>query len=768
MELKARCKERFEPVVQAIRQLQKEKEGLDEPLIVAIDGRCGSGKTTLGEYLEQVFDCNLFRMDDFFLRMEQRTPQRLKETGGNVDYERFEETVLRPIFQKQTVFYQPFSCRKWNLLEGYPVPYKKLNIIDCPGSDDFVGSTVTALNVTDTAIILLNGQYGVEVGTQNHFRYTEKLNKPVIFLVNQLDNEKCDYDNILEQLKEAYGSKVVPIQYPISTGPGFNALIDVLLMKKYSWKPEGGAPVIEDIPAEELEKATEMHKALVEAAAENDEGLMEKFFEQDSLSEDEMREGIRKGLVARGMFPVFCVCGGKDMGVRRLMEFLGNVVPFVSEMPKVQNTEGKEVAPDVNGPESLYFFKTSVEPHIGEVSYFKVMSGKVREGDDLLNADRGSKERIAQIYVVAGGNRVKVEELQAGDIGAAVKLKDVKTGNTLNGKDCDYKFNFIKYPNSKYSRAIKPVNEADVEKMMTILNRMREEDPTWVIEQSKELKQTLVHGQGEFHLRTLKWRLENNEKLQVKYEEPKIPYRETITKAARADYRHKKQSGGAGQFGEVHLIVEPYKEGMPVPDTYKFNGQEFKINVKGTEEVPLEWGGKLVFINSIVGGSIDARFLPAILKGIMARMEQGPLTGSYARDVRVIVYDGKMHPVDSNEISFMLAGRNAFSEAFKNAGPKILEPIYDVEVFVPSDKMGDVMGDLQGRRAMIMGMSSEKGFEKLVAKVPLKEMSSYSTALSSLTGGRASFIMKFSSYELVPTDVQDKLIKDFEAKQTEE
>lgn len=636
------------------------------------------------------------------------------------------------------------------------------------GLGDFVGSTVTALNVTDTAIILLNGQYGVEVGTQNHFRYTEKLNKPVIFLVNQLDNEKCDYDNILEQLKEAYGSKVVPIQYPISTGPGFNALIDVLLMKKYSWKPEGGAPVIEDIPAEELEKATEMHKALVEAAAENDEGLMEKFFEQDSLSEDEMREGIRKGLVARGMFPVFCVCGGKDMGVRRLMEFLGNVVPFVSEMPKVQNTEGKEVAPDINGPESLYFFKTSVEPHIGEVSYFKVMSGKVREGDDLLNADRGSKERIAQIYVVAGGNRVKVEELQAGDIGAAVKLKDVKTGNTLNGKDCDYKFNFIKYPNSKYSRAIKPVNEADVEKMMTILNRMREEDPTWVIEQSKELKQTLVHGQGEFHLRTLKWRLENNEKLQVKYEEPKIPYRETITKAARADYRHKKQSGGAGQFGEVHLIVEPYKEGMPVPDTYKFNGQEFKINVKGTEEVPLEWGGKLVFINSIVGGSIDARFLPAILKGIMARMEQGPLTGSYARDVRVIVYDGKMHPVDSNEISFMLAGRNAFSEAFKNAGPKILEPIYDVEVFVPSDKMGDVMGDLQGRRAMIMGMSSEKGFEKLVAKVPLKEMSSYSTALSSLTGGRASFIMKFSSYELVPTDVQDKLIKDFEAKQTEE
>ena len=750
---------------------------------IALLGNDGSGKTTLTEAL--LYESGIIK-------------RRGRITAKNTvsDYFPVEQEYGYSVFS--TIFHV-----EWN--------GKKLNIIDCPGSDDFVGAAMTALNVTDTAILLLNGQYGAEVGTQNHFRYTEKLGKPVIFLVNQLDNEKCDYDMVLEQLKSIYGPKVVPVQYPLATGPNFNSLIDVLLMKKYSWAPEGGAPIIEEIPAEEKDKAMELHKALVEAAAENDEGLMEKFFEQDSLTEDEMREGIRKGLAARGMFPVFCVCAGKDMGVRRLMEFLGNVVPGVSEMPKVHNTRGEVVEPDPNGPTSLYFFKTGVEPHIGDVQYFKVMSGKVHEGDDFTNADRGSKERVAQIYACAGANRIKVEEMVAGDIGCTVKLKDVHTGNTLNGKGAENRFNFIKYPNSKYSRAIKPVNEADTEKMMAILNRMREEDPTWVIEQSKELKQTIVHGQGEFHLRTLKWRLENNEKLQVKFEdptwvieqskelkqtivhgqgefhlrtlkwrlenneklqvkfeEPKIPYRETITKAARADYRHKKQSGGAGQFGEVHLIVEPYYEGMPVPDMYKFGGQEFKINVKGTEEVPLEWGGKLVFVNSIVGGSIDARFLPAILKGIMSRMEQGPLTGSYARDVRVIVYDGKMHPVDSNEISFMLAGRNAFSEAFKNAGPKILEPIYDVEVFVPSDKMGDVMGDLQGRRAMIMGMSSENGYEKLVAKVPLKEMSSYSTALSSLTGGRASFIMKFASYELVPSDVQDKLIKDFESKQTEE
>ena len=635
---------------------------------------------------------------------------------------------------------------------------KKLNLIDCPGSDDFVGAAMTALNVTDTALLLLNGAFGVEVGTQNHFRYTEKLGKPVIFLVNQLDHENCDYELILDDLRNVYGPKVVPVQYPLATGPAFNSLIDVILMKKLTWKEEGGEPIVEDIPAEELEKAQAMHKALVEAAAENDESLMEKFFETEQLTEDEMREGIRKGLVTRSIFPVFCVCAGKDMGVGRLMEFLGNVVPFVDEMPKVHNTRGEEVSPDEKGPTSVYFFKTGVEPHIGEVQYFKVMSGVVHEGDDLTNADRGSKERMAQLFVCSGANREKVEQLSAGDIGCTVKLKDVRTGNTLNGKQCEHRFNFIKYPNSKFTRAIRAVNEADTEKMMAALTRLRQEDPTWVVEQSKELRQILVHGQGEFHLRTLKWILENIDKIKVEFSEQRIPYRETITKPARADYRHKKQSGGAGQFGEVHLIVEPYFEGMPEPTLFKFGNQEIRITPRGKEEVNLEWGGKLVFINSVVGGAIDTRFMPAILKGVMSRMEQGPLTGSYARDVRVIVYDGKMHPVDSNEVSFMLASRNAFSAAFREAGPKILEPIYDVEVFVPSEKMGDVMSDLQGRRGMIVGMTSENGYEKLQAKVPLSEMSSYATTLSSLTGGRASFIMKFASYELVPGDLQQKLI----------
>ena len=703
---------------------------------IALLGNDGSGKTTLTESL--LFEAGIINRRG-----------RITQKNTVSDYFPVEQEYGYSVFS--TVYHV-----EWN--------NKKLNIIDCPGSDDFVGAALTALEVTDTAVLLINGQYGPEVGTQNHFRYTDKLKKPVIFLVNQLDAEKCDYNNTLERLQEIYGSKVVPIQYPLNEGPGFNALIDVLLMKKYSWGPDGGAPTIEEIPESEKAKAMELHKALVEAAAENDEGLMEKFFEAETLSEDELREGIRKGLVTRSIFPVFCVCAGKDMGVRRLMEFLGNVVPHVDEMPKVHNTRGEEVAIDPNGPESLYFFKTGVEPHIGEVQYFKVMSGSVKPGDDLTNADRGSKERLGQIFAAAGANRIPVDQMVAGDIGCTVKLKDVKTGNTLNGKDCENRFDFIKYPNPKYSRAIKAVKEADTEKMMSALTRMRQEDPTWVVEQSKELRQTIVRGQGEFHLRTLKWRLENIDKIQVEYLEPRIPYRETITKSAAAEYRHKKQSGGAGQFGEVHLIVEPYADGMPDPTTYKVNGTETKINIKSREEIDLEWGGKLVFINTVVGGAIDMRFMPAILKGVMEKMERGPLTGSYARDVRVIVYDGKMHPVDSNELSFMLAARNAFSEAFRNAAPKILEPIYDLEVYVPADLTGDVMSDLQGRRALIMGMDMENGYQKLQAKIPLKELSNYSIALSSLTGGRASFTTKFASYELMPNELQQQLI----AEHTEE
>ena len=708
---------------------------------IALLGSKGAGKTTLTESM--LLECGVIK---------RRGSVEQKNTVS--DYFPVEKEYGYSVFS--TVFYAEFNG-------------KKLNVVDCPGADDFVGSAVTALNVTDAGLIVINGRYGVEVGTQNIYRTASKLKKPIIFAVNQLDAENVDYDNVVEQMKEHFGNKVVPVQFPVNAGPGYNAMVDVLTMKKYTWGPEGGEPKVEEIPADLKDRADEMNAALIEAAAENDESLMEKFFDQGSLSEDEMREGIRKGLIDRSICPVLCVSALKDMGVRRMMEFLGNVVPFVNEMPAPVNTEGNEVKPDPNGPCSVFIFKTTVEPHIGEVSYFKVMSGTLKTGADLDNVSRSGKERIAQINAVCGQLKTQVDEMQAGDIGATVKLKDVRTGNTLDEKGCDYVFDFIKYPEPKYTRAIRPVTESDAEKLNAILTRMHEEDPTWIVEQSKELKQTILKGQGEFHLRTLKWRVENNDKLAIVFDEPRIPYRETITKVSRADYRHKKQSGGSGQFGEVHLIIEPYTEGMPLPDTYKFGNQEYKMSVRDTQEIALDWGGKLVIHNCIVGGAIDARFIPAIVKGLMDRMEQGPLTGSYARDVRVCIYDGKMHPVDSNEISFRLAARNAFSEAFRNANPKVLEPIYDVEVLVPSDVMGDVMSDLQGRRAIIMGMESESGFEKIRARVPLKEMSSYSTALSSITGGRSSFSMRFSAYELVPGDVQDKLLKEYaESKDAED
>ncbi|MFA8434429.1 MAG: elongation factor G [Marinifilaceae bacterium] len=706
---------------------------------IALIGNAGSGKTTLAE-------CMLHEGGVIKRRGS------VEDHNTVSDYNPVEHDYGNSVFS--TVLYTEWLG-------------KKINFIDTPGSDDFSGGVISALNVVDTGLMLLNAQNGVEVGTEIIGRRASKLKKPLIFVVNQLDHDKANFESTIESAHTNFGNKVTIVQYPVNVGENFNAVIDVLKMHMYQWGPDGGKPEILPIPEDQMDRANELHNELVEAAAENDEALMELYFEKGSLSEDEMREGIKKGMIACDLFPVFCISAKKDMGVRRLMEFIGNIVPFVDEMPPIPTVSGREAKCDPNAPTSLFIFKTSIEPHIGEVSYFKVISGRVKEGDDLTNINNGTKERLSQLYLVAGRNRERINELVAGDIGAAVKLKNTKNNHTLNGKDCDFTYKNIKFPDPKFRVAIKPVEESDDEKLGELLHRIHEEDPTIVLEYSKELKQLIIHGQGEFHLNTMKWRLSHNDKMEVEFLPPRIPYRETITKKAQADYRHKKQSGGAGQFGEVHMIIEPYEEGMPDPVVYNFNGKEIKVNLRGTEVIDLDWGGKLVFCNCIVGGAIDARFLPAILKGIMEKMDEGPLTGSYARDIRVVVYDGKMHQVDSNEISFKLAGRNAFSMAFKNAGPKILEPIYDVEVLVPEDRMGDVMSDLQTRRAMIMGMEAEKGFQKIIAKVPLKEMSRYSTSLSSLTGGRAQFTMKFASYDKVPNEVQQELLAAYEAETAE-
>ena len=638
---------------------------------------------------------------------------------------------------------------------------KKINIIDTPGFDDFIGEVISALRVADTALMIVNSVNGVEVGTEITWRHTTKLNKPVIFVLNHLDHENANFEDAVRQLKQAFGNNVTLMQYPVSTGSGFNSFIDLLKMKMYKYPQGGGKPEILDIPEGEKAKATELHDALIEELASKDEKLMEVFFEKGNLTEEQTASALKSGLLSRSIFPVLCMSAKNNMGVGRILEFVAASVPAPNEVPAIKTTDGKEMTCNSSQPATAFVFKTSIEPHLGEVSFFKVYAGEITEAMDMINPTRNSsKERLSQLFVINGKNREKVEKLVAGDIGATIKMKNTFTNNTLNStKNPDDVIEPIVYPEPKFRTAVKAKNAGDDEKLGAILNEMSKMDPTLVLIYSKELKQVLLLGQGELHLNIAKWSIENLEKIGIEFIAPKIPYRETITKSAKSMYRHKKQSGGAGQFGEVHMLIEPFREGMK---------DQTEFPIRGRDVIELEWGGKLLLHNCIVGGAIDARFMPAILKGIMEKIEEGPLTGSYARDIAVYVYDGKMHPVDSNEISFKLAGRNAFREGFKNAGPKILEPIYDVEVIVPEDKMGDVITDLQGRRAIIMGMDSKGIYQVVKAKVPLAEMNRYSTALSSITSGRATYNMKFAEYTQVPPDVQTTLLKTYEEQEKDD
>jgi len=707
---------------------------------IALLGNAGAGKTTLVEAM--LFEGGV---------IDRKGDVEHKNTVS--DFHQIEQ-------ENQTSMYSSVMYTEYN--------GKKINILDVPGADDFVGGTVSSLHVADTGVIVVNAQNGVEVGTEIHTRWLEKFNKPAVVVINKCDHDHANFDKAFETIKESLGGNAVLAQYPVNAGPGFDSIVDIILFKLFKYPKGGGKPEITDIPDSEMERAEELRNELIEKAAENDEALMELFFENDGLTEDEMRSGITAGVIDRGMFPVFCMAARQNMGVGRFMEFLTNVAPSTDELPPAVTADGTEVKCDASGPASLFVFKTSVESHIGEINFFKVMSGKVKEGDDLTNNKTRNKERFSQIFAPLGKNREKVSSLEAGDIGCTVKMKNTKTNHTLTAPNVSHVFGDVPFPESKFRIAIRPITEGDEEKLGEALNRIHQEDPTVVIEYSKELKQIILSGQGEYHLNIVKWQLDNIFKVETEFWAPKIPYRETITKPAQSDYRHKKQSGGSGQFGEVHMIIEPYQEGTEPKPMFKLGGKDYKMANRGVDTHDLSWGGKLEFVNCIVGGSIDARFLPAILKGIMEKLEEGPLTGSYARDIRVYVYDGKMHPVDSNEISFMLAGRNAFSQAFKVAGPKIMEPVYEVEVLVPSDYMGDVMSDLQGRRAIVQGMASEKGFEKITAKVPLAEMNKYSTALSSLTSGRAMYSMKFDEYAQVPGEIQDELLKAYAAEQEED
>jgi elongation factor G len=691
---------------------------------IVLLGSSKSGKTTLAETM--MFEAGLI------------TRRGSVEEGNTVsDYHEIER-------ERSNSVYMTSMHTEWR---DY-----KINIIDTPGLDDFIGEVIAALRVADTGVMVLNAQHGVEVGTELIWNYVDQFSKPVLFVINQLDHEKSNFDDTVEQARQRFGKPFTLMQYPLNEGTGFNSIIDLLKMTMYRFGPNGGKPEKLPIPDSEKAKADELHNQLVEIAAENDEKLMELYFEKGSLDEDEMRQGIKMGMMKHQVFPVFCLSAKKDMGSGRLMGFIDNVAPSANEVPPEKSTDGKEVPCNPTGQPVAFIYKSLIEPHLGNLSLFKVISGEITAGIDLVNSDNDTTERINQLFILDGKNRNPINKLAAGDLGATLKLKNTLTNQTLYGKGSPVKIQPIEFPDPRISVAIVAKNKNDDEKLSTVLSDIHREDPTLTIEYSRELKQVILNAQGELHLQATKWKLENLYKMQVDFEKTKIPYRETIRKEARTTYRHKKQSGGAGQFGEVAMMIEPYREGYKVPDEF---------NLRGKEEIELDWGGKLVYHNCIVGGAIDVRFLPSILKGIMDKMQEGPTTGSHVRDINVYVYDGKMHAVDSNDMAFKIAGMMAFKECFQHADPKLLEPIYELEVMVPEEQMGDVMSDLNTRRAVIMGMDSKGTYQVIKSRLPLSELDKYSNSLRSLTQGKASFKMKFSSYDLVPAEIQKKLAEEY-------
>jgi elongation factor G len=691
---------------------------------IVLLGHAGSGKTTLAECM--LFEAGL---------INRKGSVYENTTVG--DYHELEQERGNSIFSK-------LMHTKWR---GY-----KINVLDTPGYDDFVGEVLSALRVADTGVMVLNAAAGVEVGTDVIWEYTEKFKTPMIFAVNKLDHDKAEFNKVLQQAKDHFGNKVTVVQYPRQEGAGFHEIIDVLRMVMYKFKDTGGKPEKLEIPADEKERAENLHRELVEAVASNDENLMEKYFDKGELSEDEIKEGMKKAMINHDIFPLFCLSAERNMGSGRLMGFIDNVCPSANEMPPQKTTSDEALSCETSGPACIFVYKTISEPHVGDLSFFKVFSGTIKTGMELVNESNGVVEKINQLFLLEGNKRIPANELVAGDIGATLKLRNTHVNNTLHIKGRNYELPPIEFPSSNMTVAIEAVNKGEEEKMAQALHQLREEDPTLIVEVSQELKQTLLHCQGDMHLAVAKWKIENLHKVAVRYVKPRIPYRETIRKVAESNYRHKKQSGGSGQFGEVFMRIEPFHEGMSEPAG---------LNVRNREIFNLDWGGKLVFYNCIVGGAIDTRFLPSILKGVMEKMHEGPLTGSYVRDVRVSVYDGKMHPVDSNDISFKIAGLQAFRQAFKDADPQVLEPVNHVEVLCPEDLTGAIMGDVQSRRGVVEGMDTEGHFQKIIAKVPLAEMHDFSSSLRSISQGRAKFKMRFDSYQPMSNEMQRKLTEEY-------
>ena len=690
---------------------------------IVLLGHPGSGKTTLAE--DMLFEANAI-------------PKRGKVEEGTAvsDYTSVEQAKGNSIFS--TLLHANWKD-------------SKINIIDTPGYDDFIGEVLSSLKVADTAIMLLNAKSGVEVGTEIIWETIEKFNTPAMFVVNHLDNDKADFEQTVQQAQERFGNKLAIVQYPLNQGGGFNAIVDALRMVVYEFPTGGGKPVKKIIPESEMPRAMELHNKLVEAAAENEEGLMDKFFEQGTLDESDLQKGLTIALANQQIFPIFCASGAKNMGSGRIMGFINDICPSPADRPEAKLDDGGTLACNSSAETVVFIYKTITEPNVGNVSYFKVYSGTLKAGDELQNNANRTGERFTQIFTSNGKIRDAVEALKAGDLGVTLKLKNSHSNNTLVSKGSTKTIDPIHFPEPRIRAGVRPPSKQEMEKLMKALHLIQEEDPTLIVELDPHLKQTIIQGQGQLHLDIVKYRIEKVNGIVMEFEKPKIPYRETITKEANDIYRHKKQSGGSGQFAEVHMRIEPYHEGMPDPHG---------LSVKKLEVDELPWGGKLVFAWCIIGGSIDSKFSNAIKKGVLLKMENGPLTGSACTDIRVCIYDGKMHPVDSNDMAFQLAGMNVFKACFKNANPQILEPIYNVEILCSEEVLGDIMGDLQTRRAHIMGIDSEGHYQKIMAKVPLAELYQYNSSLRSISQGRAKFHRSFAEYTATTPEIQSKLIAD--------
>ncbi len=704
---------------------------------IVLAGHGGSGKTTLAEAM---------------LFAAKETGRLGSVPDGTTVSDYHQDEIDRGISINLSLLHVD-----WN---GY-----KINILDTPGYPDFIGETKSAVRVADTMVMTIDASTGVGFGADSAWEFARDGELPVLFVLTKVGVEQAHFEETLQYLREHFSRDVVPLEYPVYENKNLVAMVDILSMKVMTFAEDGSGSHSDsaDLPADLRDRCADLRNTLIGTLAESDESLMNSYFENGTLDDEEISRGLRAAVGRRRIFPLFAASSTKNVGITPLMDFIVRYSPSPADVPApIASVPGNDqpvrLDPN-NGDTALFIFKTVSEPHVGELSFFRVYAGKVSPGAELLNVANGKTERLNQIFMMNGKGRKETPTLNYGDIGAVVKLKHTHTNNTLSSKNHPVSMPTIWYPAPIADAAVMLKGKGDEVKVSEGLHMMHEEDPTFNVYHDPESHQTVVSGLGELHLEVIMKRLQQKYGVEVEMKPPRIPYRETIKGATSTSYRHRKQTGGSGQFGEVHFHIEPWDEGRPIPGQYQKRGEELE---------DLSWGGKFHFVNSIVGGTIDARFVPAVKKGIVETLERGAFAGYPMTNVRVILYDGKMHAVDSNENAFKTAARICFRQGIKDCRPQLMEPIWNIEVNGPVESMGDIMSDLSGRRGRILGMDSKGTAQVINAQIPLAELYGYAARLRGLTQGRGSYTRSFSHYEEVPKDIEAKLVAGAELEEIEE